>query len=326
MTTTSTSIAQQQIDDDPSSESLSSFINMDILLKQGRNFSFFLFPSLSPPVLYTNHRSDPVVAVTQPAFYIKSARIYPLEVPGDTPSTAKKKYVCYEIALDTAQQQQQHSQQLGTIFRRYTDFLQLYENLRRDYSSLLQATVFPKKCFMGNFSEEVVSPRVTLFTDFLQTILSSGELRDSKHFLSFLQDQELNRACRLLDERRVEEALPILENVFVLLNKVYTNRSKDVLLVLCRLVAASAHPVPTPDANKWAELALRRFEGVCDADLLQLYVPLIKTCIYLFWKTGRDKTHLDAQIDGFRKRGINVKTGPTMSQAIHTLDPRTESA
>lgn len=281
------------------------------------------------PVLYTYSRPDPVVALTQPFFYIQSARIYPLDVPGDTSITARKKYVCYEVALDTTTVQQSFSpptQQQGTIFRRYTDFLQLYENLRRDYSSLLQATVFPKKCFIGNLSAEVVSPRVHLFTEFLQTILSSGELRDSVHFLSFLQDQELHRACRLLDERRAEEALPILENVFVLLNKVYTNRSKDVLLVLCRLVAASAHPVPTPDANYWADLALRRFEGVCDADLLQLYVPLIKSCIYLFWKTGRDKSHLDAQIDGFRKRGINVKTGPTLSQAIHALDPRTESA
>lgn len=277
-------------------------------------------------MLYTYYRpaTAPAAAAedtnTHPiAFYIQSARIYPQE-----DNASAKKFVCYEIALDTPPQTiSQHS---GSIFRRYTDFLQLYEGLRKDYGSLMQAVVFPKKCFMGNFSTEVVEERVLLFTDFLLAIMDRGELRDSSHFLRFLQDPELQRACRLLDERRSEEALPILENCFVLLNKVYTYRSKDVLLVLCRLVAASSHPIPSPDANKWADLALRRFEGVCDADLLQLYVPLIKACVYLFWKTGRDKTHLDTQLDGMRKRGINVKTGPTLSQAIHKLDPRTESA
>lgn len=212
------------------------------------------------------------------------------------------------------------------MLRRYTDFLQLYDGLRKDYPSLLQSVIFPKKCFMGNFSGEVVVERVILFEQFLEAIYNRGELRDSDHFLRFLQDQELERACRLLDERRSELALPILENCFGILNKMFMDRSISVLLVLCRLVAASAHPIPSPDANKWADLALRRFDGVCDADLLQLYVPLIKACVYLFWKTGRDKSQLDEQLEGMRKRGINVKNGPTLQQAIHTLDPRTESA
>lgn len=269
------------------------------------------------PVLYT-HPDHPAVGRGSHLFYIKSARIYP-QSDGSAETTNAKKFVCYEIALRPLNSP-------GTIFRRYTDFLQLYEGLRQDYGSLVQAVVFPKKCFIGNFSRELIEQRIFHFYDFLQTILDHGELRDSTHFLRFLQDQELEKACRLLDERRSEEALPILENLFGLLSKFYMDRSKDVLLVLCRLVAASAHPVPTADANKWADLALRRFEGVCDADLLQLYVPLIKACVYLFWKTGRDKSHLDAQLDGMRKRGINVKTGPTLSQAIHKLDPRTESA
>lgn len=281
-------------------------------------------PSASIPVIYV-HGADyePLRNEQQsPLFCIRSARIFPPEVPGETSKV--KKYVSYEIALRSTAADPSPS--LGTIFRRYTDFLRLYEGLRQDYASLMQSVIFPKKCFMGNLSFEVVEPRIWLFTDFIQAILNEGELRDSEHFRRFLQDQELEKACRLLDERRSEEALPILENLFVLLSKFYTDRSKDVLLVLCRLVAASSHPIPAPDANKWAELALRRFDGVCDSDLLQLYVPLIKACVYLFWKTGRDKSHLDAQLDGMRKRGINVKSGPTLSQAIHKLDPRTESA
>lgn len=212
------------------------------------------------------------------------------------------------------------------IYRRYTDFLKLYEGLKSNYASLLQDVEFPKKHFTGNFTESVVVHRIALFENFLNIVAANGELLDSPQFVSFLQDQELERACRLIDERKSEEALPILENLFGLLSKFYMNRSKHVLLVLCRLVAASSHPIPAPDANKWADLALERFDGVCDSDLLSLYVPLIKACVYTYWKSGRDKTHLDAQLDGMKKRGINVKSGPNLTQAIHKLDPRTETA
>lgn len=185
---------------------------------------------------------------------------------------------------------------------------------------------FPKKAFVGNFSTEIVTRRAYWFVDFLKDIVANRELRDSEALLRFLQDQELERACRLLDERRCEVALPILVNCFKLLSTIYTDRTKAVLLVLCRIVVATSHPIPMPSANKWADLALRRFDAVCDSDLLQLYVPLIKACVYLYWKTGRDKSHLDEQLEGMRKRGINVKTGPTLQQAIHAMDPRTESA
>lgn len=214
----------------------------------------------------------------------------------------------------------------ATIYRRYTDFLKLFEAIKEQHADLFRGYVFPKKCFMGNFSLEVVQERMTQFTALLHICLSSELVRETKEFLQFLQDQELEKACRLLDERKSEQALPILENLFYTLSHVFKDYSKDVLVVLCRLVAASAYPVPMPEASHWADLGLARFEKVCDPDLLQLYVPLIKACVYLFWKTGRDKTKLDAQLDGMRKRGINVKTGPTLAQAIHKLDPRTETA
>lgn len=270
------------------------------------HFNSLVIYSASPDQIYT--LKD---------FLITSAQIHPKDVE----NASAKKFVRYEILVKSPRDESSAS-----IYRRYTDFLQLYEGLRVEYPTLVQEVVFPKKCFMGNFSEGVVVERIELFSKFLRTILDRDELKESAHFLRFLQDQELEKACQLLDERRSEEALPILENLFSILNKYYMNRSKAVLLVLCRLVAASAHPVPQPGANKWADLALKRFEGVCDADLLPLYVPLIKACVYLFWKTGRDKTHLDAMLDGMRRRGINVKNGPTLSQALHTLDPRTESA
>lgn len=241
-----------------------------------------------------------------------------------------KKYVSYELNLfkRTEDTPFDETAPRPIIHRRYTDFLQLYERLKKDYPQHLAGLVFPKKCFTGNFTSEVICLRINCFEDFLNLILTKDELRDSDHFLRFLQDQELERACRLLDERRREVAIPILHNCFLLLNKIFTDCSKPVLLVLCRIVDAHGYSIVVADVNKWIDLALRRFERVCDADLLALYIPLIRACQYLSWKTGQDNTHqnLTQQLEAMKKRGFNTASGPTLQQAIHKLDPRTETA
>uniref|UniRef100_A0A8W7P897 Uncharacterized protein n=1 Tax=Anopheles coluzzii TaxID=1518534 RepID=A0A8W7P897_ANOCL len=137
---------------------------------------------------------------------------------------------------------------------------------------------------------------------------------------------ELRNACQLLDERRNELAVPLLENCFRLLNKIFLDKSKCVLLLLCRLVAAcTTSPIPHPSAEQWAELALRRYEHVCDTELLVLYIPLLQTCLHLWWQRGRDRTLLEERLSEMGKKGIKVKGGPTLAQAIHALDPRAET-
>lgn len=106
------------------------------------------------------------------------------------------------------------------IERRYTHFLKLYDSLRKEHGNLLQNTSFPKKVIMGNFSAELIAQRGLAFEEFLDYVIGIPKLKDSTHFLEFLQGDELNRACQLLDERRNELAVPILENIFRLLNKV----------------------------------------------------------------------------------------------------------
>lgn len=95
--------------------------------------------------------------------------------------------------------------------------------------------------------------------------------------------------------------------------------------MLCRLVAAATtSPVPHPLAEKYAELALRRYDSVSDADLLVLYVPLLQTCVHLWWQRGRDSSLITERLTGLEMKGINTK-GKTLTQAIHALDPRGET-
>lgn len=261
-------------------------------------------------------------------FEIPCARIFPPTVPtvdgGSTSAGSGKKFVVYEVNTRTRGDEADSAP--ASIERRYTHFLKLYEGLKKQHSQLLQTVVFPKKVLVGNFSAELIGERSLAFENFLDYIVSVPSLRDSEHFLEFLQGDELRKACQLLDERRNEFAVPILENTFRTLNKIFLDKSKCVLLLLCRLVAAcTTSPIPHPLAEQWAELALRRYEHVCDTDLLVLYIPLLQTCLHLWWQRGRDRKLLEERLDEMGKKGIKVKGGPTLAQAIHALDPRAET-
>ncbi|KAL5278949.1 SNX21 family protein [Megaselia abdita] len=237
-----------------------------------------------------------------------------------------KRYVIY--ILQVAQNTKTHRDlQPVTIERRYTDFLNLNTSLRQKFPEIFaeQKIYFPKKVLMGNFSPDLIAQRGEAFECFLEFIVNKPQLRDSQYFIQFLQNPELSKACQLLEERRNELAVPIMENCFTLMNKIYMDRSRPVLLILCRLVTAcTTSPVPYPTAEKWVDLALRRYEGVCDADLLSLYIPLLDTAAHLWWQKGRDKTLITERLTDLARKGINVTGAPSLTQAIHKLDPRTE--
>ncbi|XP_053677742.1 sorting nexin-21 [Anopheles nili] len=260
-------------------------------------------------------------------FEIPFARVLPLASSGDgisVASNASKKYVIYEVNIrKDGPGPDPHP---TSIERRYTHFLKLYDGLRKDHQAHLATVSFPKKVLMGNFTAELIGERSAAFENFLDYIVTVPLLRDTEHFLEFLQGEELRNACQLLDERRNELAVPLLENCFRLMNKIFLDKSKCVLLLLCRLVAAcTTSPIPHPSAEQWAELALRRYEHVCDTELLVLYIPLLQTCLHLWWQRGRDRSLLEERLNEMGKKGIKVKGGPTLAQAIHALDPRAET-
>lgn len=140
-------------------------------------------------------------------------------MPADGGNISVKKYVLYNIRI--REDSPASDQNSIVIERRYTNLLELYTNLKRNHPQLMQKVYFfPRKAFIGNFSAELISERSNAFEDFLDYVAATTELRESTHFLTFLQEIELDKACQLVDERRNEQAVPILENCFRLLNKV----------------------------------------------------------------------------------------------------------
>lgn len=104
--------------------------------------------------------------------------------------------------------------------RRYTDFYNLYTELYKQHAKLMPQITFPKKVLIGNFDNRVISLRSTGFETLLKHILMEPKLRNSNALLTFLQDNELNKAKQYLAEKQYVLALPLLENNFRLLNKV----------------------------------------------------------------------------------------------------------
>lgn len=256
-------------------------------------------------------------------FEVLSARVLPQESGNNS-----KKFVLYKIQVRMEFSRPEDDDQNEAVMeRRYTDLLNLYENLRKDNASLLQDITFPKKKLIGNFSPSLIAERSTAFERFLDYIIKVPALRNSEYFLEFIQADELNRACLLLDERRNEQAITILENCFRILNKIYLDKSKPVLLLLCRIVVAcTSSPIPLTSAEHWAALALRRFEHVSDVEILVLYVPLLQTCVHLYNIRGKDSKMLEERLHEMGKRGIKIKGTLSLQQAIHTIEPRSETA
>ncbi|XP_067007297.2 sorting nexin-21 [Anabrus simplex] len=212
----------------------------------------------------------------------------------------------------------------AVIERRYTDFLELYESLRREFPQLMAGVGFPKKVLLGNFAPGVISQRSASFESLLEYAASEQRLRDSPFLTEFLQGREQREARRWMEAERYDQAVPLLENNFRLLNKLHTDRHPAVMMALCRLVACS-HADPTATASeRYADLALCRYEAVSDADLLQFYVPLLQLCVRLWWTLGRDKRPLEARLSDLKRRGIKVDGCPSLLDALMAVDKRVD--
>ncbi|KAJ8968555.1 hypothetical protein NQ314_002219 [Rhamnusium bicolor] len=212
-------------------------------------------------------------------FEIISARI--------SDETEEKKHVIYTLQVRFISGNDDLSP--SVIERRYTHFLNLYNALRKEQPQLMTHVAFPKKVLLGNFDNELISTRSTGFESLLKHISTESRLRTSDALLKFLQEVELNKAKELLEKRDNVYAYPVLENSFKLLNKFMTP---------CLHLVNSE----MPHSLKWADLALHRYEAVSDSDLLELYVPLLHTCIRVWWKNNRNKDELEQRLSKLQKQ------------------------
>lgn len=171
-------------------------------------------------------------------------------------TAGERKHVVYTILLSNSGESAGGAVVLN---RRYTDFLDLYRRIRQDHPNLISHIFFPKKVFLGNFAANVILSRKSRFQDFLGMITNNERLRGSDAMITFLTRQEETQAMNLLRQQCYKLAKPLFLNIFMLVNKFYTEKHPTVVIALCRLVACcNADVTAAPETEKYAQLALRR--------------------------------------------------------------------
>lgn len=235
-------------------------------------------------------------------------------------SLVEKKHIIYTLQVRHASGKEDSYP--STIERRYTHFYNLHNDLKTEFPQLMTSVCFPKKVLLGNFDNKLISERSTGFESLLKYISNESKLRNSNALLKFLQDIELEKTKAILEQKQYSEAYPLLESNFRLLNKVYTDRYPAVLLSLCRLLICSTMIPGAPDAQKWADLALHRYEGVSDSDLLELYVPLLKTCIKVWSQLDRDVKVLERRVEDLKRQGFKNTEDVDLLTAVDNLEKR----
>uniref|UniRef100_A0A146KPX4 Sorting nexin-20 n=1 Tax=Lygus hesperus TaxID=30085 RepID=A0A146KPX4_LYGHE len=224
-------------------------------------------------------------------------------VSARTVVTENQKYVAYTVMVTMAGAEEDPYP--AVVERRYTDFLNLFNSLKRDFPDLLLTFQFPKKALVGNFSPETISGRSNSFEQFLEVVGSTAQVRTCRQVTEFLQRQELTFALKLINNEEYEQASTLVENCFRIMNKLQTDRSIVVLQNLCLLICVY-EKLHDSKAMDLACLAVRRFQGVSDSDLLRYYVPLLNISLQLSRKYGNDSASLglEERLSDLRTRGI----------------------
>jgi len=228
-------------------------------------------------------------------------------------SPNKKKHVAYTLMVRSkGAVEDPHP---AVIERRYTDFLSLYNKLKKDFPPHMASLAFPKKALLGNFTPEMISSRSASFEEFLNFITTTPQVRDSPSIISFLQNRELQEAIQLIQDDQLDQAKPLVENCFWLMNKLQTDRAPVVLRALCLLVGIT-YQGRDPRALGLAALALRRFQGVCDTDLLKYYVPLLHTTIDLCQLNGKECQNIQDVLHDLKRKGVRVDPKPSLLESV----------
>lgn len=92
------------------------------------------------------------------------------------------------------------------------------------------------------------------------------------------------------------------------------------MIALCRLLGCCVSMPGSPNAQKWVDLALHRYEGVSDSDLLILYIPLLHVCIKVCGQTGKAKSDLEDRLNNLRKQGIQINESMSLLDAATKVE------
>ena len=160
--------------------------------------------------------------------------------------------------------------------------------------------------FSGNFNSDTINDRSVAFENFLSYIYGRDVLRCSEPFRAFLYRRDLQESSHYLLHSQFEEASPILENLYWLLDKLHGDREM-LLRVLCQLIVC-LHAINNYELSyDYAQIAMPKFQShLNDGFSKEFYIPFLHFCIRLWWLLGKDKRMFESKLEEARKLGKKV--------------------
>lgn len=234
--------------------------------------------------------------------------------------SAKKSYVVYTILVKRTPGLET---QPGVIERRYSDFLELFNAIRKRFPALMTDFPFPKKTLTGNFSAEVITERSVAFQHLLAYCLSVRELRQTPEFTEFLYNHETKEVRRMMRAGAFEDAATILENTYFIQEKLYMHSGEVSYIVfktVCVLIACLNAGNNVGEAQAYCEKAIQLISTTPACDSSELVVPLIILAIRLYWSVGKDKQDLELRLEQLKRTGVNVDKQPTLLELVMKSD------
>ena len=244
-------------------------------------------------------------------------------------TSSSKKHVVYSILM---KRHPVHSVAAGgsgggsgdprpaVIDRRYNDFCYVYECILRSFHpSILGDFSFPKKVLIGNFKAEVITDRTDAFHKFLNLIANCENLLYSEYFYAFLSSEEHNEAVSLMKLSQFAEAIPLLENIFYVREKLLTISSIHVLAVLCELVACMEATGKFEDGYAYALVAMRAFDLQCNnahPEVEVMKVPFLLSASNLAGQLGHSKKSFEKQLSELRYNGVKIAGVKSLLEVI----------
>ncbi|KAK3868418.1 hypothetical protein Pcinc_026187 [Petrolisthes cinctipes] len=161
---------------------------------------------------------------------------------------------------------------------------------------------FPKKVLIGNFSQDVIIERCKGLSRFLNFIHKEGVLSRTAVFSKFLYHSEVKATNDYLLQSQFNEACPILENTYVLLDSLQWDTGL-ILRTLCQLVVCLYAIGSYQKAHTYSTIALAKFHHSPTNRKIgrDLYLPLLVFCDNLWGVLGKDRCVIRARLEAARK-------------------------
>lgn len=234
-------------------------------------------------------------------------------VSARTVNNIRKKYVAYTLLVKRSPGLDRFP---AIIERRYSDFLELFLNLKKHYPPELQSVnYFPKKTVLGNFKPEVITSRSRAFEQFLYHIYDVDKTRLSEELAEFFYNREVRDAHGCMRCGKFEDAIPLLENAYFLQEKVLGDSHLTTLSTLCEVIATHNAIDNMSEAHKFAEVALCQFVAG-HQEKCELYPPLLQLSVRLCWALGKDKRDLEQRLQSLSQSGTRVEKLPTLLDVV----------